>query len=149
MTMHSILLVCIGNICRSPVAEALLKQRFPDKAVHSAGLAALVGRPADATAQAIAQRHGLDLSAHRARQITGAMCTHADLILVMENDQKQELAARYPLARGKIRCLGEQPGGQRFDVADPYRKPLEAFEQAHAAIERGVDQWAERIRQIG
>src|SRR3546814_9689935 len=47
MTMNRILLVCIGNICRSPLAEALLKQHFPDKTVHSAGLAALVGHPAD------------------------------------------------------------------------------------------------------
>ncbi|MDS1140066.1 low molecular weight protein-tyrosine-phosphatase [Pusillimonas sp. SM2304] len=147
--MNSILLVCIGNICRSPVAEALLSQHFPDKTVCSAGLAALVGRPADSTAQDIANQHGLDLSAHRAQQITGAMCTGADLILVMESDQQRELATRYPLARGKIRCLGELPDGQRFDVADPYRKPRDAFEQAYAAIERGVDNWVQRIRQIG
>lgn len=149
MTMHSILLVCVGNICRSPLAEALLKRHFPDKAVHSAGLAALVGHPADSTAQDIAQQHGLDLSTHRAQQITRAMCIGADLILVMESGQQRELATRYPLARGKIRCLGELPEGRRFDVADPYRKPREAFEQAHAAIERGVDHWVQRIRQIG
>ncbi|MGB3288405.1 MAG: low molecular weight protein-tyrosine-phosphatase [Burkholderiaceae bacterium] len=147
--MHSILLVCVGNICRSPLAEALLRQHFPDKAVHSAGLAALVGQPADSTAQDIAHIHGLDLSAHRARQLTQDMCTRADLILVMESGHQRELAARYPLARGKIRRLGEQPGGQDFDVVDPYQKSREAFEQAHAAIERGVDHWVQRIRQIG
>src|SRR3546814_9877685 len=84
----------------------------------SAGLAALVGHPADSTAQDIAHQHGLDLSAHRAQQITQAMCRSADLILVMESEQQRELAKRYPLARGKIRCLGELPDGQRFDVAD-------------------------------
>src|SRR3546814_15540623 len=122
MTMNRILLVCIGNICRSPLAEALLKQHFPDKTVHSAGLAALVGHPADSTAQDIAHQHGLDLSAHRAQQITQAMCRSADLILVMESEQQRELAKRYPLARGKIRSLGELPAGQRFDVAGPYNK---------------------------
>jgi len=147
--MNTILLVCIGNICRSPVAEALLKRHFPEKAVHSAGIAAMVGRPAHATAQEIAQNHGLDLSGHRARQITEAMCAAADLILVMESDQQRELASRYPLARGKIRCLGETPGGSPFEVADPYQCPREAFEQAHAAIQRGVDNWAQRLRQIG
>lgn len=147
--MNRILLVCIGNICRSPVAEALLKQQFPDKTVSSAGLAALVGHPADNTAQEIANQDGLDLSAHRARQITQTMCNDADLILVMESDHQRELAARYPLARGKIRCLGELPDGQRFDVADPYRQPRDAFEQAHAAIVRGVTNWVQRIRQIG
>ncbi|NYT69277.1 low molecular weight protein-tyrosine-phosphatase [Pusillimonas noertemannii] len=147
--MNTILLVCIGNICRSPVAEALLRRHFPEKSVHSAGIAALVGRPAHATAQEIAQRDGVDLSAHRARQITDAMCTEADLILVMESGQQRELASRYPLARGKIRCLGETPGDDPFEVADPYQRPREAFEQAHAAIQRGVENWARRLRQIG
>lgn len=147
--MNSILLVCIGNICRSPVAEALLKRHFPDKAICSAGLAALVGQPANDMAQEIALRDGLDLSAHRAQQITRSMCLGADLILVMESDQQRELAKRYPLARGKIHCLGDQAGGKRFEVADPYRKPQEAFEQAHTAIARGVDNWVQRIRQLG
>src|SRR5690606_31846395 len=113
------------------------------------GIAAMVGRPAHATAQDIARHHGLDLSGHRARQITEAMCADADLILVMESSQQRELASRYPLARGKIRCLGETPGAAPFEVADPYQCPRDAFEQAHAAIQRGVDNWARRLRQIG
>src|SRR5690606_1471035 len=116
---------------------------------HSAGIAALVGEPAHATAQEIARRQGLDLSSHRARQITQAMCADADLILVMESGHQRELSARYPLARGKIRCLGETQEGGPFEVADPYRRPPEAFEQAHAAIQRGIDNWARRLRQIG
>lgn len=147
--MNTILLVCIGNICRSPVAEALLKRHFPDKDIHSAGISALVGRPAHATAQDIALAHGLNLASHRARQINEAMCTDADLILVMESGQQRELAARYPLARGKIRCLGETQGGGLFEIADPYQRPREAFEQAHAAIQNGVDNWVQRICRIG
>ena len=147
--MNSILLVCIGNICRSPVAAALLKQHFPDKDIRSAGISALVGMPANATAQDIAFAQGLDLSSHRARQITESMCSEADLILVMESDQQRELAARFPLARGKIRCLGEASDGSLFEIADPYRRPREAFEQAHAAIQRGIDNWVPRIRRIG
>src|SRR3546814_4056352 len=85
MTMNRILLVCIGNICRSPLAEALLKQHFPDKTVHSAGLAALVGHPADSTAQDIVHQHGLALSAHRAQQIMTAMCSRADLNMGMDS----------------------------------------------------------------
>ena len=99
--MNNILLVCVGNICRSPVAEALLKAQFPDKNIWSAGLAALVGKPADPLAQAIAAEHGLDISAHRAQQLTSWMCAKADLLLVMEEGHKQELANQYPLARGK------------------------------------------------
>jgi protein-tyrosine phosphatase len=72
--LNRILVVCIGNICRSPMAESLLAQRLsgrsPDIWVGSAGLAALVGRPADPIAQTLMQERGLAISDHRARQIT-------------------------------------------------------------------------------
>src|SRR3546814_5543633 len=97
----------------------------------------------------LANQDGLDLSSHRARQITQTMCNDADLILVMESDHQRELAARYPLARGKIRCLGELPVGQRFAIAVPYRQPPDAFDQAHAATPRGATNWVQRISQIG
>lgn len=144
--MNAILVVCVGNICRSPVAEALLKAQFPDKKVWSAGLSALVGKPADPLAQAIAAEHGFDLSEHRAQQLTGWMCTQADLILVMESGHKQELEQQHPLARGKIHCLGDLGLNNLLQIADPYRQPRTAFETAHAAIDRGVRYWADRIR---
>ena len=144
--MDNILLVCVGNICRSPVAEALLKARFPDKNIWSAGLAALVGKPADPLAQAIAAEHGLDISAHRAQQLTSWMCAKAELLLVMEEGHKRELANQYPLARGKIHCLGDLGSDQAFQIADPYRLPRTAFEAAHAEIDRGVNFWANRIK---
>jgi protein-tyrosine phosphatase len=145
--MHAILVVCVGNICRSPVAEALFKQHFPEKRIWSAGLSALVGRPAHATAQEIALRNGLDLSAHRAQQISGWMCTEADLILVMESGHRTELEQLFPLARGKIHRLGASRDGG-MDIADPYKQPRAAFEAAHADIESSVTHWAARIRKL-
>ncbi|PLC53040.1 protein tyrosine phosphatase [Pollutimonas nitritireducens] len=144
--MENILLVCVGNICRSPVAEAMLKVQLPDRNIWSAGLSALVGKPADPLAQSIAAEHGLDISAHRAQQLTKWMCETADLLLVMEDGHRQELEAQHPLARGKIHCLGDLGLGTVRQIADPYRKPRAAFEIAHAEIERGVNFWAERIR---
>jgi protein-tyrosine phosphatase len=145
--MNAILVVCVGNICRSPVAEALLKAHFPDMRIWSAGLAALVGKPADPTASAIAAQSGVDLSGHRAQQISGWMCSEAELILVMETGHRSELEQQFPLARGKIHRLGEgQDGG--VDIADPYKKPRSAFEAAHAAIEHSVTHWASRIRKL-
>ena len=146
--MNNILTVCVGNICRSPVAEAMLKDRLPGRKVWSAGLHAVVGHGADATAREIAEQHKLNLTAHRAQQITGWMCMHADLVLVMEASQQQELEKRYPTARGKIRRLGEFGPQGGFDIADPYRQPRAAFEAAHAAIARGVDEWARRIQLV-
>ena len=146
--MNNILTVCVGNICRSPVAEAMLKDRLPGRKVWSAGLHAVVGHGAETTAREIAEQHGLDLSAHRAQQIAGWMCTHADLVLVMEASHQQELEKIYPTARGKIRRLGEFDPQGGFDIADPYRQPRAAFEAAHAAIARGVDEWVRRIKLV-
>lgn len=146
--MNNILTVCVGNICRSPVAEALLKDRLPGRKVWSAGLHAVVGHGAEATAREIAGQYGLDLSAHRAQQVAGWMCSHADLVLVMEASHQQELQKLYPLARGKIRRLGEFGPQGAFDIADPYRQPRAAFEAAHAAITLGVDEWVRRINLV-
>ena len=146
--MNNILTVCVGNICRSPVAEALLKDRLPGRKIWSAGLHAVVGHGAETTAREIAKQHGLDLSAHRAQQVAGWMCSHADLVLVMEASHQQEREKRYPTARGKIHRLGEFAPQGVFDIADPYRQPRAAFEAAHAAIARGVDEWVRRIKLV-
>ncbi|MGV8804894.1 MAG: low molecular weight protein-tyrosine-phosphatase [Polaromonas sp.] len=146
--MNNILTVCVGNICRSPVAEALLKDRLPGRKVWSAGLHAMVGHGAEATAREIAAQHGLDLSVHRAQQIAGWMCAQADLVLVMEAGHQRELERLYPLARGKIRRLGEYGPQGAFDIDDPYLQPRAAFEAAYAAIALGVDEWARRIQLV-
>ena len=144
--MKHILTLCIGNICRSPIAQALLAREFPDMTVWSAGLGALIGRPADPLSVEIAAAHGLDLSAHRGQQLAGWMCQKAELILVMEQSHKTQLEQQYPLTRGKVYRLGDIG---KFDIADPYRSPRQAFETAYAEIARGVADWAPRIRKLG
>ncbi len=81
---QKILIVCIGNICRSPTAERLLQQKMPHLQVSSAGLRALAGKDADLQAIRTALRRGVVIAGHTARQLTAAMCEEADLILVME-----------------------------------------------------------------
>lgn len=143
--MKHVLTLCAGNICRSPIAAALLAREFPDKAVWSAGLGAVIGNPADPLTIEIAAEHGLDLSAHRAVQLAGWMCQVAELILVMEQSHQTELEQRYPLVRGKVYRLGELG---KFDIADPYQQPRAAFEAAYADIARGVSDWVPRIQRI-
>lgn len=146
--MRTILVVCVGNICRSPLAEHLLRAQLPDMTIWSAGLAAPVGKPPDPLAQEIAAEHGLDLSGHQARQLSGWMCRQADLILVMEVSHKHQLEYLYPSAHGKIRCLGELGDDRLIEVTDPYRLPRPAFENAYSAIERGVSYWTRQIRLV-
>lgn len=140
-----ILTLCVGNICRSPIAEALLAREFPQLSVRSAGLSALISQPADALSQKVAAQHGLDLSQHRAQQISALLCQQSDLILVMEQGHKDWLEQLYPQVRGKTFRLGQF--GQ-FEISDPYGKPLHAFEAAYEAIFRGVTDWSHRIRKL-
>jgi protein-tyrosine phosphatase len=146
--MKNILTVCVGNICRSPVAEAMLKNCLPGCNIWSAGLNAVVGHGAETTTSEIAQNYGLDLSDHRAQQVAGWMCSHADLVLVMQTHHQQELEQLYPTARGKIRRLGEFGPQGAFEISDPYRQPRAAFEATHAAIALGVDEWVRRIKLV-
>ncbi len=143
----NILVVCIGNICRSPMAEALLRERLAAEGegfdVQSAGLGALVGHPADEIAQKLMAREGIDISGHRARQLDGRLVHWADLILVMETSQKKALEKSDPSARGRVYRLGEWGN---FDVPDPYRRPEEAFEHAFTLISQGVSEWIPRLR---
>ncbi|MFJ4292156.1 low molecular weight protein-tyrosine-phosphatase [Cupriavidus sp. NPDC089707] len=144
--IKTVLVVCIGNICRSPMAQGLLKQALPEGDVVSAGLGALTGQAADPNAVDLMIHQGVDISGHRARQLDYAMVRRADLILVMDSAQRQEIQRLHPATTGRVFRLGELG---RFDVPDPYRKPPPAFENALQLIQRGVESWVPRIRALG
>ena len=144
--IRNILVVCVGNICRSPMAEALLKSALRGQdgiTVESAGLGALVGYPADDYALELMQEMGEEVSAHRARQIHPDMVREADLVLVMEARQKRAIDDADPTARGKVHRLGEW---QDRDIDDPYRQDKAAFAEALEEIQEGVASWVEKIR---
>ena len=146
-----ILVVCLGNICRSPVAEALLKQALPDKEIRSAGLQAMVGHGADQTAAEFASKDGLDLSQHQAQQINEELVRWADLILVMSQNQRQMLGQKMPEALGKTLLLGHwiKAQGTRanngLDIPDPYKKSRDVFEYVHKLMVEAVELWAKKI----
>ncbi len=129
------------------MAEALLREELAKTGeeydVQSAGLGALVGHPADETAQKLMRRIGIDISGHRARQLDSDLVHWADLILVMETSQKKTLESSEPSARGRVYRLGEWGD---FDVPDPYKRPEEAFEQALTLISQGVSEWIPKLR---
>lgn len=143
---QSILMVCVGNVCRSPMAEALLAARSRACGVllrvSSAGISAPVGRPAEPEAVQVMRARGLDISGHRARQLTPQMLADFELVLVMEEGHRHAVERMHPAARGRVRRLGHYGG---FDIPDPYREPLAAFEQALALIERGVSDYAGQL----
>lgn len=143
--MKNILVVCTGNICRSPTGEYLLKKELgPGFNVMSAGLGALVDHPAEPTAMKIAMEHGVDMSAHRARQINMDILKWADLVLVMENGQKQDILRKYPWTEGKVFRYGEP---HKVDVPDPYRRPESAFVMSWNFISKLTPYWVQKIKE--
>ena len=142
MAFDNILVVCVGNICRSPIAEALLKQRYPDKAIDSAGVGALVGYPADPAALEIMTKQQLDINNHVAKQIDEKLVLKADLIFTMSDSQTKWIEERWPFCRGKTFKLGHW---QDKDIADPYKHDMSAFKTAYQDIVDGLEQWAGKI----
>ncbi len=140
--VRTILVVCLGNTCRSPMAAALLRRALPHCEVSSAGLEPPVGATADPRAARLLAADGADLSAHRAQAIDAAMVAHADLVLVMDTEQREEVETLYPHARGKTHLLCER---EQADVPDPYSCSQRMFIIVLGLIKQGVESWSARI----
>jgi protein-tyrosine phosphatase len=146
---NSILVVCAGNICRSPTAEYLFKDKLKDNLanspvkISSAGLTALVGKGAEVTATSIALTKNIDMSAHKGRQLSSALIAENDLILVMEQRHLSDLLGQYPQARGKTFLLGKWIDDT--EIPDPYRQSHEAFDHVYQLIDRACSAWTKYL----
>ncbi|NYH14680.1 low molecular weight protein-tyrosine-phosphatase [Paraburkholderia bryophila] len=136
--MTGVLMVCEGNVCRSPMAAALLTKALPQVPVRSAGTRALAGHRAAPLAVELMDVQGIDLRPHVATALTSAQVRGAPLILAMTRAQCGLIERVFPFARGKVYRLGEH---DQLDVVDPYRRGRFTFEMAVAQIEQGVQRW--------
>lgn len=143
MQLKSLLCVCTGNICRSPLAEGLFRRDMKGLDVDSAGIAAVVNGTMPEPAQAIAEREELDLADHAGQQLTGAILREHDLVLVMEDGQRQWIAERFPESRGRVFMMTHWRGGA--DIRDPYRHGRDVFESSYAEIAECVSDWVTRL----
>ncbi|WP_439686854.1 protein-tyrosine-phosphatase [Cupriavidus oxalaticus] len=143
--VHSILVVCLGNMCRSPMAACLLRHALPDCEVISAGLAPPVGAGADPRAIRLLANEGHDLSKHRARAVDDALVDAADLVLVMELGQRDELELMFPQARGKTYRLCELV---QTDIPDPYGGSQGMFGVALVLIKQGIASWSAQLEAV-
>jgi protein-tyrosine phosphatase len=139
----SVLCVCTGNICRSPVAEAALRAALPEVAVSSAGLHALVGHDVDADTSATARDQGIPLQPHAARQFTAELGERAELIVVMDQGHRDEIARRWPQFSGKTLLLGHFEQGK--SIPDPYRMGAGMHQRAVEMILDSVPYWVEQL----
>ncbi|WP_327021791.1 MULTISPECIES: arsenate reductase/protein-tyrosine-phosphatase family protein [unclassified Klebsiella] len=139
----SILVICTGNICRSPIGERLLREKFPDKKIDSAGVGALVNHPADDMAVKVANKNSLSLDGHKGAQFTSQLARQYELLLVMEHSHIEQVSRIAPEARGKTMLFGHWMGAK--DIPDPYRKSEEAFDSVFQMIEQASLRWVDKL----
>lgn len=140
------MILCEGNHCRSPFAQALLRRCLGQEVVvTSAGLRALVGQPAHEVTQRLALDQGLDLQSHRGRQFSSDLALGADLILVMDQAQKAICEAMVPSARGRVFLLGHWLPEPDREIADPIQRGPEIHRQTHQHIQRAIQPWLIRL----
>lgn len=147
--MAHILIVCTANICRSPLVEAILRDKleqrgYRDWTVSSAGTWAEWERPAARYSQKIAQSIGLDLSGHIAKMITVEMMAESDLVLVMTNNHKEALQIDFKDQAHKVFLMSEMIGRQ-YDVVDPYGGPPSGYEDMYRDVSRLLEQGFDHI----
>lgn len=148
----SVLFVCLGNICRSPLAEASFRieaERLRlDVLVDSAGTGGWhAGEPPDRRAQAVARRHGADIGHYRARRVRGTDFSQFHHIVAMDCDNLDSLRALQPAESPALLSLllDHVPGREGESVADPYYGGLADFETTWADVSAGAAALARKL----
>jgi len=145
LMFRNVLVVCTGNICRSPTAVIVLRKALEHGqiAVASAGLSAVAGHGMCRNALAVLKRHGHENPAHVARQLEASMVRQADLILAMEGAQIRAIVGASPEARGKVVLLSKWDGDT--DIPDPYHQSAAVYEHVFQLIETSVRSWINHV----
>ena len=154
-TVKQVLVICTANICRSPMAMGLLRQRIAADgltdqiSVSSAGVYGLDGEAASVPGVELLAERAVDISDHRAHTVTARDMETADLVLVMEESHRRTLFHNYPHLLYKVFLFSEMAGNYH-DIKDPYRQPREAYEACVAdlsdLLERGYPAILRRLR---
>lgn len=150
--MKRVLMICLGNICRSPAAEAVLRAKSIEREIslhiESAGTGGWhVGRGADARMIRAAARRGYSLERHRARQVAFSDFYEFDYLLAMDLQNQSDLLAMAPPAREcDIRLFLDFADGRTRETPDPYYGGPEGFEHVLDLLEEGADGFLSHLK---
>ena len=147
--MARILVICTANICRSPVAAALLRDRLRQRGldgwtVGSAGTWAMDARPASRYSVNVMGRHGFNITDHRATMVEERHLRDADLALTMEDGHAEALRAEFPAHAHKVYLLTEMIG-RGYNIPDPYGGPVAGYQQMYDELVAVIDAGMERV----
>jgi len=134
--IRNILIICAGNTCRSPMAENILRSIRPDLNVVSRGLYATEGIKMTQPAEEALKEQGIPYNLHTSKQVSAADVNTADLILVMENWQKEDLVELFPQAKNKTFLIGEA------EIVDPVGKTPEEYKKTRDELARALNRFS-------
>jgi len=149
--IKKILVVCTGNVCRSPIAEGFLKKDLrpeDDFEIISAGISALSGLPPTPAAIEVMDEEDIDISPYRSTPLSKYYAEAADLILVMSTIQKEFIMQAMPEIKDKIHLYKEFSGieGGEKEIIDPIGQPISVYRQVRDEIKKASIEISRKIK---